>query len=160
MQNENTPRQGVILAIEDELEDVELLRVALAQRNCPWKVVSVQFARDAIKYLTKIGQYTDEIRFPRPTLIVLDLSLPGMGGIEFLTWARHEPNIPPIVVLTYSNLEENRLLAQKLGAKGYFVKSPDLKETAAMIEALLMLSMPPQAPPGSGETQPPQNLQQ
>lgn len=136
------------------------MRVALAQRNCSWKVVSVQFARDAIKYLTRIGQYADESRFPRPTLVVLDLSLPGMSGMEFLTWARHEPNVPPIVVLTYSKLEENRVLAQKLGAHGYFVKSPDLKETAAMIEALLMLSTPPQVPPGSGQAQPPQNLQQ
>ncbi len=99
-------------------------------------------------YLGGIGDYADETRFPRPMLIVLDLSLPGMSGMEFLTWARHETNIPPIVVLTYSKLEENRMLAEKLGAKGYFVKSLDLKETAAMIETLLILSTPPQIPPG------------
>lgn len=147
MQIENKPQPGVILAIEDDLQDVELLRLALAQRNCPWKVVPVQFARDAIKYLARIGQFGDEERFPRPNVIVLDLALPGMSGIEFLTWARHEPNVPPILVLTYSKLEENRLIAERLGAKGYFIKSPEFKETAAMIETLLTLSTPPQSQP-------------
>lgn len=76
-----------------------------------------------------------------------------MSGIEFLTWARHEPNVPPIVVLTYSKLEENRVLAEKLGAKGYFTKSLDLRETAAMIETLLMLSTPPGQPGQTGDSQ-------
>lgn len=156
VQNGGKTEEGVILAIEDDLEDVELLRVALAQKHVSWRVVAVQFAKDAIMYLGRMGEYADERRFPRPTLIVLDLSLPGMSGMEFLTWARHEPNIPPIVVLTYSKLEENRKLAKKLGAKGYFVKSVDLRDTAAMIETLLVLSTPPQIPPG--ETGAPQQL--
>jgi DNA-binding response OmpR family regulator len=147
----------VILAIEDDLQDVELLRLALAQRNSSCKVIALQFARDAIMYLGRMGEYADVSRFPRPNLIVLDLSLPGMSGMEFLTWARHEPNIPPIVVLTYSKLEDNRVLAEKLGAKGYFTKSVDLKETAAVVETLLMLSTPPEPP--SDETGPKQNPQ-
>ncbi len=135
-------QSGVILAIEDNADDVETLRLALARRNSPWKVVSVSFARDAIMYLGRIGQYGDDDRFPRPNVILLDLSLPGMSGMEFLSWAGREPNLPPIVVLTYSRLSEDRHLAGKLGAKGYFVKSLDLKETAAMIETLLTLNQP------------------
>jgi hypothetical protein len=49
--NENTPREHVILAIEDDLEDVEILRLALAGRSVQWKVISLQFAKDAILYL-------------------------------------------------------------------------------------------------------------
>jgi DNA-binding response OmpR family regulator len=142
----NKFQQGVVLAVEDDFEDVELLRLALAQNNCPWTLISVPFARDAIKYLARIGEYADETRFPWPTLIMLDLSLPGMSGMDFLTWARHEPNLPPIVILTYSKLPEDRALATRLGAKAYFVKSIDLNETTAMIETLLMLSTPA-APP-------------
>lgn len=145
---------GVILAIEDDFEDVELLRLALAQGNFPCRLVSVPFARDAIKYLTRIGEYADEARFPRPALIVLDLSLPGMSGMDFLTWARHEPNIPPIVILTYSHLKEDRDSASRLGAKAYFLKSLDLKETAGMLETLRTLIAPPPTPPGPTEAGP------
>jgi DNA-binding response OmpR family regulator len=67
-----------------------------------------------------------------------------MSGMEFLTWARNEPDIPQIVVLTFSKLEENRALAERLGAKAYFTKSVDLKETSAVTETLLMLVTPPE----------------
>jgi DNA-binding response OmpR family regulator len=148
LENEKTPREHVILAIEDDLEDVEILRLALKERNVQWKVISVQFAKDAILYLGRVGEFADEKRYPWPAVIVLDLALPGMSGMDFLTWARGERNMPPIVILSYSKLEENRAVAQRLGAKGYFVKSPDLKETAAMVEALVSLSMPLNIPPG------------
>lgn len=147
LQNEKTPHEGVILAIEDDLGDVEVLRLALAFRQVAWKVISVSFAKEAILYLGRMGQYADETQYPWPTVILLDLNLPGMSGMEFLTWARKEPNIPPIVILSYSSLEENRIVSQKLGAKGYFVKSPDLKDTAAMIETLILLSQPLRAQP-------------
>lgn len=147
---------GVILAIEDNSEDVELLRLALSQGNFPCQLVSVPFARDAIKYLARIGEYADETRFPRPALIVLDLSLPGMSGMDFLTWARGEANIPPIVVLTFSHLKEDRELTAKLGAKAFFVKSLDLKETTAMLETLRSLALPPVPPGLTGPSQNPQ----
>ena len=64
MQNENKPQLGVILAIEDDSEDVEILRLALAKANCPWEVFSVPFVRDAIKYIGRIGEYADERPIP------------------------------------------------------------------------------------------------
>ena len=118
---------------------------ALVQAGSSCKVISVQFAKDAMKYLCREGHYADEKQFPRPTLIVLDLSLPGMTGIEFLTWAKGEPlaTLPPIVVLSYSQLELNRHLALKLGAKGYFLKSPDMQESVAITKSLLLFNAPP-----------------
>jgi DNA-binding response OmpR family regulator len=137
--------QRVVLLIEDDAEDAELFRLALAQTGFLYKVVMVQFAKDAIKYLCRFGEYRDEKRFPKPSLIVLDLSLPGMSGLDFLTWAKGEPpeRIPPIAVLSYSTLELDRTLTQKLGAKAYFVKSPNLDETVAMTKSLLLLNIPP-----------------
>lgn len=136
---------GVVLLIEDDLQDVDLFRLALAQSGSPCKVVSVQYARDAIKYLARLGEYADTVKFPKPTLIVLDLSLPGMTGLEFLAWARGEPpgSIPPIVVLSYSRVELNRHLSERLGAKAYFVKSPNPQESVAMAKSLLLFNTPP-----------------
>lgn len=153
----NKAQPGVILAIEDDSDDVELLRLALAQGNFPCKLISVPFARDAIRYLGSVGEYADETRFSRPALIVLDLSLPGMSGMDFLTWARAEPNIPPIVILTYSHLKEDRQLATKLGAKAYFIKSLDLTDSTVMLDTLRTLIALSQVPPGqAGAEQNPQ----
>ncbi len=144
---------AVILLIEDSLDDVELFRLAVAQSGTPCRVVSVQFARDAIKYLERFGEYRDENQYPRPTLIVLDLSLPGISGLDFLTWAKGEPpdEIPPIVVLSSSQLELNRNLSQKLGAKAYFVKSPKPEETAKITKELMLFNPPP--PDSAGANQ-------
>jgi CheY-like chemotaxis protein len=140
--------QSVILLIEDDAEDIELFRLALAQIGSPHKLVAVQFAKDAISYLCRFGQFKDEKLYPKPILIVLDLSLPGMSGLDFLTWAKCEPpeRIPPIVVLSYSALELDRTLTGKLGAKGYFVKSPNLQETVAMAKTLLSFNAPSSSP--------------
>lgn len=140
--NQHTPlTQGVILLIEDDLEDVELFQIALTQSGCSWKFVSIQFARDAIRYLCRIGQYKDERQFPKPSVVVLDLSLPGISGLDFLLWARGEllGTIPPIIVFSSSELEINRHLAGKFGAKAYFVKSPDLQDTVAMIRNMMSI---------------------
>ena len=146
--------QIVVLLVEDDAEDIQLFQMALAQVGSPCRVVAVQFAKDAIKYLARFGEYADEKRFPKPALIVLDLSLPGMSGVEFLTWARCEPpeTIPPIAVLSYSALELDKQLTQKLGAKAYYVKSPNLHETMAMARNLLLLN-----PPATATTEPHQN---
>jgi two-component system response regulator len=143
----------VILQIEDDLNDVELFRLAMAESGSPCKVIAVNFARDAIKYLTNIGEYADKTQFPKPKMIVLDLSLPGMSGFDFLAWARCEPPelIPPIVVLSCSRVELNRALTERLGAKGYFLKSPNLQETVAMTKNLLLFNA---HPPSSGEQTP------
>jgi CheY-like chemotaxis protein len=156
LDHENAPtiQQSVILLIEDDAEDIELFRLALAQTGSPYRVVAVQFAKDAINYLLRLGVYQDEKLSPKPSLIVLDLSLPGMSGLEFLTWAKCEPpeSIPPIVVLSYSKIELDRQVTQKLGAKAYFVKSPNLHETVAMTKNLLLLNVSPSTP-----TEPNQN---
>lgn len=143
-ENAMPPMTGVILQIEDDLQDVELFRLALAQSGSPCKVITVNYARDAIKYLARLGEYADTVKFPKPALIVLDLSLPGMTGLEFLAWAKGEPpeTIPPIVVLSYSQLELNRHMSEKLGAKAYFVKSPDPQESVVMAKKLRLFHTP------------------
>jgi len=138
---------GIILLIEDDPDDVELFRIAVAHSGSPCKVVAFNFAKDAINYLDNFGEFANKTQFPKPTLIVLDLSLPGMSGFDFLAWAKGEPpeKLPPIVVLSSSKVELNRDLTQRLGAKAYFVKSPNPNETNAMAKDLLLFNAPQQS---------------
>lgn len=136
------------MAIEDDLQDIEILRLAITQSGVPWKLIVVQFAKDAIWYLGNVRDSADDTLFPKPSLILLDLALPGMSGMEFLTWARGETDLPPIVVLSYSRLQTDRSQTQRLGAKGYFLKSADVKETVLMIQELLLLSASRDTSPG------------
>ena len=141
MKTEQTSPQwcNIVLLIEDDSEDIELFRLAVTQSGSPCKVIAINFAREAIRYLGGILGYGDKTQFPKPTLIVLDLSLPGMDGLEFLLWAQAEPTgtIPPIVVLSSSKLELNRILTKRFGAKAYFVKSANLQENIATVKELL-----------------------
>ena len=136
--------RNIVLLIEDNAEDIELFRLAVTQSGFACKVIAINFAREAIRYLGGILGYGDKTKFPKPTLIVLDLSLPGMDGLEFLLWAKGEPTgtIPPIVVLSSSQLELNRVLTQKFGAKAYFVKSGNLQENIATVKELLSFGIP------------------
>lgn len=101
----------------------------------------------------RLGEYANEKQYPKPALVVLDLFLPGMSGMEFLIWAQGEraQNIPPIVILSYSSTELDRHLAEKFGAKAYFVKSPEPEETVATIKKALLASRPPSPPPGTSQ---------
>ena len=101
-------------------------------------------------------QAIDVVLDLKPDLILMDADMPGMSGLEFLTWARCEPpeSIPPIAVLSYSKIELDRQLTQRLGAKAYFVKSPNLDETVAMTKNLLLLNVSSSIP---GPNQNPSN---
>jgi CheY-like chemotaxis protein len=133
-----------ILLIEDNLEDVELLKIALAKTGLPHTFRSVNFAREAVMYLARIGEYRDEEKFPKPSLVILDLSLPGMSGLDFLIWATGEPrtNIPPVIVMSCSTDETDQYLAKRFGVNEYFVKSIDSKKTVEAIKQILIASPP------------------
>jgi len=139
------PTKGTILLVEDNAQDVELIRLAFRTLNCPYNLAAVSDGRAAIHYLSRIGQYSDRTRFPDPCLMLLDLSLPQVGGFEVLAWMQGEPPeiMPPVLVLSYSRFEQDKHLAHKFGAKGYHVKSPDLNETIALIRSLLTFNWLP-----------------
>ena len=135
-------QQGVILAIEDDLQDVEILRIALAQRNSGWKVLSVPFAREAMLYLGKIGQYADENQFPRPEIIVLDLALPGMSGMEVSRRIlKVRPDIP--VLLTTGHVRQGDIeQARAIGIREVIWKPQTVAEMGDLLALQLEKLVP------------------
>lgn len=138
-------KQGAILLVEDDAHDIEAMKIALRRAESPHQLIVVTDGREAIRYLSGLGDYGDRKRFPKPCLVLLDLSLPQVSGFEVLAWSQTQPSdrIPSIIVLSYSRLEHDRRLALQLGAKGYYVKSTDLDGTVALIKSLLVLNFLP-----------------
>jgi two-component system response regulator len=125
-----------ILHVEDNEEDLILL-----SRACNAAGLSAVFhqARDAfqaVRYLRGEGEFCNRECHPLPDLIVLDLNLPGMGGIDFLKWLRCESGISlPVLVFTISGSAEDKARALAEGAVGYFVKPKEFETMVQLAES-------------------------
>jgi CheY-like chemotaxis protein len=112
-----------ILVVEDDTIDVMALQRAFRQLNI---TNPLTVARDGVEALTSLrGGGAEQPPLPRPYLILLDLNLPRMNGIEFLTALRADAVLRDAVVfvLTTSNAAEDRLASYRLNMAGYIVKS-------------------------------------
>lgn len=135
-------RKATILLVEDDLHDVELFMLALSKASSIPDVITVQDGREAIRYLSGEGEFADREKFPMPALVFLDLSLPQVNGFDVLRWIQDQAgklSLPPIIVLSYSQLERDKKLAQSLGAHTYLVKATDPAETAVMLNGFAPL---------------------
>jgi len=130
---------GTILLVEDDANDEFFLRRAakLAGMLDPLRVV--RDGRQAIDYLKGAGAYADRAQFPLPTLILLDLKLPLVMGMEVLKWIRAQPELQTIIVIifTSSHLPSDVEKAYRLGANSFLVKPSDpekLQELLVLIK--------------------------
>ena len=128
-------RNVPILHVEDDPVDVANLQRAWARLGIRNPLRPVPNGGEALDLLR--GKDSDE-REPRPGLILLDLSMPVMGGLEFLREVKSDPALRtiPTIVLTASNQERERRQAYELGAAGYVVKSIDLDRFVEAVGAI------------------------
>jgi CheY-like chemotaxis protein len=143
--------QSDILLVEDDPNDVLLIRRAFSRAKLLSSLHIVNDGDSAIDYLAGANQYGDRDLYPLPALILLDLKLPRRSGLEVLEWLKQQPELRrlPVVVLTSSreNIDVNR--AYDLNANSYLVKpvAPDsLLEMVKMLDLYwLMLNEKPNA---------------
>jgi CheY-like chemotaxis protein len=124
--NPMTTGEKSLLLIEDNEDDVFLMRRALKKANIDLTLHVVMDGQEALDYLGSSGKFADRAQFPSPALVFLDLKLPYVHGFEVLEWIRQQDSLKnlPVVVLTSSPEERDRRQAHELGAKAYFVKPP------------------------------------
>lgn len=115
---------ATILLVEDDENDVILIRRAFQKVGIDGQVHRVGDGDAAVAYLAGTGEYADRARYPRPNAVLLDLKLPRRSGLEVLTWARQEERLNhlPIIVLTSSREAVDLEQAYALGANSYLVK--------------------------------------
>lgn len=113
-----------ILLVEDNESDLELSLRALKKINLTNKVLAVRDGAQALDYLFATGEFSGRNGFAHPRLVLLDLKLPKVDGIEVLRRIRSDPRtaLVPVVVLTSSAEERDRLATYKLGANSFIVK--------------------------------------
>jgi CheY-like chemotaxis protein len=127
-----------ILLVEDDANDVFFMKRAMKLAGMPNPVQVASDGRQAIHYLDGTGEYSDRARFPLPSLVLLDLKLPHVMGLDVLKWIRKQPDLRMIIVLifTSSKLPADIQKAYFLGANSYLVKPSEPEELAQRIKLI------------------------
>ena len=121
------PKERIrVLLVEDNPADAYLTILALQDHDLYQEIRVVEHGEQALAFLRQEGGYTDAFR---PDLIILDLNLPRMDGLAFLSIIKSDPALwtIPVVILSTSSAEKDRTRAYQLGAVQYFVKPNDLQ---------------------------------
>jgi len=128
----------IILLVEDNLDDVELTLHALKKNNIRNEVVAVNDGAAALDFLFGTGNYTNRDRSIMPTIILLDLQLPKIGGLEVLRQIRANIQTKhiPVVILTSSKEEQDIVQGYSLGANSYVRKPVDFNKFTEAVNQL------------------------
>src|ERR1051326_2173352 len=118
-----------LLLVEDDRNDVFFFKYAMEQAEVRIPLQVVEDGQEAIDYLTGAAEFSDRVRHPLPSLLVLDLKLPRKTGLEVLEWirSRQEFRGMPVIVFTSSAHRQDVERAYELGANAFVVKPSGIK---------------------------------
>jgi CheY-like chemotaxis protein len=142
-----------ILLAEDNPVDVKLFHLALKRNG--GREVDIQEAKDgmeAIEYLKGKGKFADRFHHPIPQLLILDLKMPKIDGLQVLHWVRKQKEFSrlPVVMLSGSGLQKDIVEAYRLGANSYFTKPTDFKKFQHLLDVLFDYWIMSEQPDGNG----------
>lgn len=138
-----------VLIVEDNLYDVDLTTHALKHHLLSDRIKAIDDGAEALDFIFCRGDYAHRDPQQQPKLILLDLHLPKVGGLEILRQIRADARTTdiPVVILTHSKEDSNIVQGYKLGANSFLVKRHDFDEFMKAVEALgiywLVMNRPP-----------------
>ncbi|MFD2718282.1 response regulator [Hymenobacter monticola] len=132
-----------VLLVEDDLFDTMTAEKSFAKFNVPHQLHTAFNGEEALDLL--LGRNGTEALRPLPEVILLDLNMPRMNGVEFLTELRANPDFQhiPVFITTTSSMDVDRLNTEELGISGYILKpldfetGTDLSDSLSLLEKLL-----------------------
>jgi two-component system response regulator len=133
--------RGIVLIVDDNPDDIELMRLAFEKTKAPCALMSVPDGIEAIKYFSGEGKYADRRIFPMPLLVLLDLNMPRLNGFEVLAWIQKHTSstFPLVITLSYSHVESDIRRAYELGTSAYIAKPVDLDGSVSLVRLLVNL---------------------
>ncbi len=127
-----------ILIVEDNLNDAEMALRALKQNKLTNKVLVVGDGEEALDFVFSKGRFKDRLVAKKPKMILLDLKLPKVDGLEVLKVIKSDENTKmiPVIVLTSSKEESDMIESYRLGVNSYIVKPVDFDKFVDSIRDL------------------------
>ena len=131
-------RSSTILLVEDDLNDVLLVKMAFQKSLPGLRVMVVGNGHEALQYLKGQGPYANRRDNPFPDFVLLDLKMPLMNGFEVLRWIRSQPVIKrlPVIVFTSSLHEGDAAMAYEEGANSFISKPTDFDKLVQTMKSL------------------------
>ncbi len=129
---------AVFLLIEDNKDDVLLIRRAFDKAKVLNPLQVVTGGEEAIEYLSGNGKYANRAEYPLPTLVLLDIKMPRVDGFDVLRWIRLQPGMRTLRVIMLTSSDEMRDVntAYQLGANSFLVKPVDFERFVEISQAL------------------------
>lgn len=133
-------KSKVVLLVEDNPDDEELTRLAFEECRLANKLVIVRDGQEALDYLFATGKFSERDAKEMPQVILLDLKLPKVDGLDVLQIVRADERtkLLPVVVLTSSKEEQDLIDSYSLGASSYIQKPVDYLQ---FVEAVRQLGL-------------------
>jgi CheY-like chemotaxis protein len=126
-----------ILQVEDDPNDVLFLQKAMKKAGVANPIQVASDGQEAIDYLKGAGQFADRGKFPFPCLVLLDLKLPYVMGLEVLRWIRKQPGtVLPVIMLSASAEEADIAASYHLGANGFLSKPSEAGKLDDIVKAI------------------------
>lgn len=126
-----------ILQVEDDANDVFFLEHAMQKVGWGHPIQVASDGQQAIDYLKGTGQFADREKFPLPCLVLLDLKLPHIMGLDVLKWIRQQTETPLVVIILTASAERGDVAtAYRLGANAFLTKPSEAHRLEDLLRAL------------------------
>lgn len=144
-----------ILQVEDDPNDVFFLQRALKKAGVLNPIQVARDGQEAIDYLQGAGKFADRDTFPFPCLVLLDLKLPHVMGLDVLRWIRNQQGmLVPVVIMSASSEDSDMTVAYRLGVNGFLVKPSEASELESMAKAITHFWLTHNALPNESDREP------
>ena len=132
-----TERKSILL-VDDSQDDRFLFEHAWKEAGIRHPLRVVGGGRAALDYLSGSGAYADRTLHPLPSLVLLDIKMPDLSGLEVLERLRKDPalRVLPVLMMTASTLPSDVAESYRLGANGFFIKPSSVRELVELLSAL------------------------